>query len=89
MPENLRDQVVALIEYARQRTPCVFCGVPITISATPGEVAFWVWNAVWTVTQGRVEVVPLCYGCLTKLKLQQLDTDELAVKLSRQKGSWN
>ena len=81
LPENLREQMLALMNYAKNRRPCVYCGECITISPNPELISFWVFNAVWTVTQGKPQVVPLCYGCLTRLKLNQLDLDELAIKL--------
>ena len=81
LPENLREQLLALIKYAKSQRPCAYCGERITISPNPEIISFLVFNAVWTVPQGRPEVIPLCYGCLTRLKLNQLDLDELAIKL--------
>ena len=87
LPENLREQMLALMNYAKTHRPCVYCGERITLSPNPELISFWVFNAVWTVTQGRPEVVPLCYECLTRLKLNQLDLDELALKLLRDTNS--
>jgi len=86
LPANLREQVAALVAYANRRR-CVYCTNIITISQNPDETAFWVLNAVWTVTQGKLEVVPLCLACLKKLKSKQLDVDELAIRLNRQLDS--
>ena len=83
LPANLREQVAALVAYANRRR-CVYCTDIIVIPQNPEETTFWVLNAVWTVTQGKLEVVPLCLACLKKLKSKQLDIDELAIRLTRQ-----
>jgi hypothetical protein len=86
LPANLREQMAALVAYANRRR-CVYCTNMITIPQNPEETTFWVLNAVWTVTQGTMEVVPLCLACLKKLKSKQLDVDELAIRLTRQLNS--
>ena len=86
LPANLREQVAALVAYANRRR-CVYCTNVITIPENAEETTFWVLNAVWTVTHGKLEVVPLCLVCLKKLKSNHLDIDELAIRLTRQLNS--
>ena len=86
LPPYIRGQVEALLSYANRRY-CAHCATLIQLPQDPEAISFWVLNAVWIVTANKLEVVPLCVTCLRKLKLRQLDAEEVVVRVTRQSYS--